>query len=151
MLILVDTNVLLRLAKPNDPEFDTARTAIETLHDRGDDFAIVPQCCYEYYVVATRSEESNGLGMTPDEARAAVEELCSVYRLHRDETGVFDHWLELLARHDVRGKPAHDARLVAAMLRHGVDHILTFNGGDFRRYSDEITILEPAAVVSEDA
>jgi predicted nucleic acid-binding protein len=28
----------------------------------------------------------------------------------------------------------HDARLAAVMLAHGVNHILTFNVDDFRRY-----------------
>ena len=40
---------------------------------------------------------------------------------------------------------AHDARLVAAMRRHGTAHILTFNEIDFRRYP-EITVLTPAAI-----
>jgi hypothetical protein len=39
----------------------------------------------------------------------------------------------------------HDVRLVALMLAHGVTHLLTLNGADFRRYS-EITCLRPDAV-----
>lgn len=34
----------------------------------------------------------------------------------------------------MKGKNAHDARLVAAMVRHGLTHILTFNAQDFSRY-----------------
>jgi predicted nucleic acid-binding protein len=39
----------------------------------------------------------------------------------------------------------HDARLVATMLSHGVHYLLTFNGDDFRRYADLITIIDAGA------
>ena len=42
----------------------------------------------------------------------------------------------------VAGKNTHDARLVAAMVVHGVSSILTFNIQDFTRYA-EITIFDP--------
>lgn len=40
-----------------------------------------------------------------------------------------------------------DARLVAAMKRHGTSHLLTFNDGDFARFSD-ITVVNPEAATS---
>jgi predicted nucleic acid-binding protein len=46
----------------------------------------------------------------------------------------------------VKGKNAHDARLVAAMVRHGLTHILTFNAQDFSRYRG-ITIMTPGALL----
>jgi hypothetical protein len=47
----------------------------------------------------------------------------------------------------VSGKKAHDARLVAAMLAHGLSRLLTFNVSDFARYPG-ITVLEPAQVLA---
>ena len=41
--------------------------------------------------------------------------------------------------------PAHDARIAAAMLAHGVTNILIFNGGDFKRFRGVKTV-EPADV-----
>ena len=35
------------------------------------------------------------------------------------------------------GVQVHDARLVAAMKIHGINHILTLNVGDFKRYQTE--------------
>lgn len=49
------------------------------------------------------------------------------------------------AEHAVAGKGAHDARVVAAMIVHRVDRILTFNMRDFRRYPG-IAILDPLAI-----
>jgi predicted nucleic acid-binding protein len=42
----------------------------------------------------------------------------------------------------VAGKQAHDAHLVAAMLVHGVTHLLTFNTNDFKRFS-EVMVVNP--------
>ncbi|MEO8495996.1 MAG: hypothetical protein ABI614_13060 [Planctomycetota bacterium] len=52
-----------------------------------------------------------------------------------DERGVYAEWEQLVGSFDVKGKKSHDARLVAAMLRHGISHILTFNTSDFSRYT----------------
>jgi hypothetical protein len=45
------------------------------------------------------------------------------------------------------GKNAHDARFVAAMMAHGLTHLLTFNPQDFRRYSG-ITVVTPAEILT---
>ncbi len=42
--------------------------------------------------------------------------------------------------HDVKGKTAHDARPVAAMRRHGLSRLLTFNASHFARF-DGIAVL----------
>jgi hypothetical protein len=49
--------------------------------------------------------------------------------------------------YQVIGKNAHDARLVAVMVCHGLTHIVAFNSKDFARYPG-ITILDPLAGTS---
>ena len=52
----------------------------------------------------------------------------------------------LVIDYRVSGVQVHDARLVAAMLAHGVTHILTFNTADFARYAPEgIVAVAPAS------
>jgi predicted nucleic acid-binding protein len=51
----------------------------------------------------------------------------------------------MVVQHRVSGKSVHDARLVAAMIVHGIGEILTFNMQDFTRYT-EISVLDPANV-----
>lgn len=70
-----------------------------------------------------------------------------MFKLLLDDRGVLGHWRTLVESYRVQGKPTHDARLVAAMLRHGVNHLLTFNTSDFARYT-EITAVHPDQVVS---
>ena len=63
-----------------------------------------------------------------------------------DIPAILPMWESLVTTHAVLGKNAHDARLVAAMLVHGVTHLLTFNDQDFRRFT-AVTVLTPAAVL----
>lgn len=46
-----------------------------------------------------------------------------------------DRWQKVIAANKTMGKNAHDARIVALMLAHGVSFILTFNGNDFDRHN----------------
>jgi hypothetical protein len=85
--------------------------------------------------------------MTVPQVEQSVRQALAEYPLLRDERGIFSHWLPLLSSNDVKGKNTHDARLVAAMLRHGVTHLLTFNQPDFVRFS-EITAVTPHEIVS---
>ncbi len=147
MVILVDSNVLLRTAQPDSPHHETALRVLEILRGDDHDLALMPQCLYEYYVVATRPVEQNGLGMVPARAARDLDQLLSLFRFYRDERSVFEYWKDLVLHNTVRGKNAHDARLVAAMLRHGITSLLTFNGQDFRRFS-EITVLDPSELMS---
>ncbi len=53
----------------------------------------------------------------------AVVEWISAFRLLLDERGIFQHWRSIVKGNRVKGKPTHDARLVAAMERHEGDPV----------------------------
>jgi len=59
---------------------------------------------------------------------------------------ITDLWQQVASRYDVVGKQAHDARIAAFMLAHGVTFILTLNPTDFARYSS-ITAVTPQKVI----
>jgi predicted nucleic acid-binding protein len=142
MQILADTNVLLRLVERDHPHHAIAVEALDFVEASGHQVDIVPQIVYEFWVVATRPINVNGLGMSPQEARAVLEELLAPFRLLRDERSIYEIWQQLVVDHSVTGKHAHDARLVAAMLRHGISSLMTFNVGDFSRFA-MISVLDP--------
>lgn len=147
MMWLVDTNLLVRLADTNSPHHATVTEALARLEDAGQDLVIVPQLLYQYWVVATRQIANNGLGRDVPTTLADLQDFMALFRLLRDERGIFERWRDLVTTGDVKGKVAHDARLVAAMLRHGVTHLLTFNGADFRRFTG-LQVISPAEVLS---
>lgn len=147
MNILLDTNVPLRMAEPAHPHYQEALDATDLLGKQGHTLCLVAQNFYEYWVVSTRPLAQNGRGKAPDEVTAEFAFLESHFAVFPDTPAVFGEWKTLMAAHKVTGKPAHDARLVAAMLAHGITHILTFNDQDFRRYAG-ITPISPAGVTA---
>ena len=118
MRILIDTNVLCRLAERGHPHHAFAESAVTNLHHHRHELCLVPQVLYEYWVVVTRPVADNGLGMPPSEVDKIVDLWLDRFTLCRDERGVFSIWRELVRQHNAKGKSAHDARLVAAMRRH---------------------------------
>jgi predicted nucleic acid-binding protein len=144
--ILLDTNILGRLLDVGHAQHRLASDATDAVRKRGDLPCIVPQVLYELWAVATRPVAANGLGLTASEMASEVSRLESLFPVLPDTADVFSEWKRLVTTHQVAGRNAHDARLVAAMTVHGLTHILTFNAGDFARYPG-IVALEPAAVV----
>lgn len=146
MRILIDTNVFARAAQAAHPQHQAALAALKAVNAQGNQACIVPQVIYEYWAVCTRPIEANGLGMDPPQVEQKVAEIKRLFAFFRDERAIFPGWERLVAQYQVRGKTTHDARLVAAMLRHGLKHLLTFNASDFARYT-EITVFTPEQVL----
>lgn len=147
MRILIDTNVLLRSTEPKHTHYQSSVDAIDLLRSVGHELAIVPQVLYEFWSVATRPLENNGLGMSPADAHAEITAIQKLFRLLRDERGVFSIWEQLVTSYGVKGKQVHDARLAASLQRHGATHLLTFNTSDFARYPF-LTAMSPIDIVS---
>jgi predicted nucleic acid-binding protein len=143
--ILLDTNILLRYAVRTDPAHPQVRAASKRLVENGWELCIGTQNLVEFWVVATRPLNVNGFGLTPEQARQEIALLMAAYTVLRDPQDLLERWLDLCTRHAVSGRPAHDARLVALMLAHGITHLLTLNPADFARYA-EITCLTPDSV-----
>ena len=147
MRILIDTNVLLRSAEPGHAHYQSRVDAIDALRRTGHELTILPQVLYEFWSVATRPIANNGLGLSPVETHTELETIKSLFRLLRDERGIYSIWEQLVLTNNVKGKQAHDARLAAATQRHNVSHLLTFNTADFTRYSFA-TAVSPIDVAS---
>jgi predicted nucleic acid-binding protein len=147
MRVLVDTNVLGRLSQPSHPLHAAAIRAVKSLHDAQHELRIVPQVIYEYWVVATRPIVQNGLGFSIETTAERLAEFKALFPPLRDERGILERWERLVVAHCVRGKPAHDARLIAAMEKHGLSHLLTFDSSDFPRYGS-VQVIDPAQVAA---
>jgi predicted nucleic acid-binding protein len=144
VLILADSNVLLRFLESTAPEYEMLRGVVDALIDRGELPCFVPQNVVESWNVCTRPLRNNGFGLTPAEATARLTRLERKFFFLPDNDRIHEIWKALVLKHSVRGAQVHDARLVAAMMSHGVQRLLTFNGKDFRRYG--IDVVEPQQV-----
>lgn len=148
MPFLIDTNVLLRSIDPTHLMSAAAVSALVILRAQGEQLCITPQNLIEFWNVYTRPMERNGLGRSPQEAAVEVNQLKAFFPLLPDTAAIYPLWERLVTTHAVRGINVHDARLVAAMLAHGLTHVLTFNTKDFERFS-EIKTVHPETVTAE--
>lgn len=148
-MILLDTNVLGRLADSTDPQHVLTVRAVHVLLRRDERLGIVPQNLYEFWAVATRLVGpppigQNGLGMAPKQAGQWLRFFQRRFTVLFDQQELLSRWHELVELLEVKSFRAHDARLVAAMQTYGITRLLTFNGAHFKGFP--ITVVEPASV-----
>ncbi|MBO1056258.1 MAG: PIN domain-containing protein [Dolichospermum sp. JUN01] len=146
MKYLVDTNILLRLVQKNSPMHLDTQRAILTLKKQGNFLCIIPQNIIEFWAVATRPLDKNGLGLSITQAEEESEKLKNIFILELDTPQIFTEWESVVIKYQVMGKQVHDARLAAAMVAHNITHLLTFNIDDFKRFSD-IVVVDPRSIV----
>lgn len=142
---LLDTNIILRLAEPAHPMHGIALTAVKKLFADGHSLCLIPQNLIEFWNVATRPADRNGLGWTTSQTDADLAGLESVFTILPDSPAIYSEWRRLVVEHSVAGKQVHDTRLVAAMNVHKITQLLTFNTADFRRFTN-IALIDPATV-----
>jgi predicted nucleic acid-binding protein len=143
---LLDTNVVMRFCNPSDVQHRLATDAISHLLAQEDECLLTAQVIVEFWVVATRPIEVNGLGWTIEQTRSTIDQLLDRFPLLEESSQVFPNWLNLVTTSRVMGKRTHDAHIIAAMLAHGITHLLTFNPSDFIGISS-ITITHPQELV----
>lgn len=136
---LLDTNVVLRLFDRNAPEHQDCRGAVERLQQAGHSLFVAPQVIYEFWVVSTRpAEQRKGFGWTAERAKAAVDHLLDAFEFFPDNPEVFEKWRELVGRHGIQGKRAHDARLTAFQQAYAIPNFVTLNDKDFRNLAVKV-------------
>ncbi len=145
MRVLVDTNILLRSAQPTHPLCAQATQAVSKLIRQKDAVFFCSQNIAEFWNVATRPADLNGLGLSHEEVLQEVSSIERLLTLLPDIPAIYPAWKEIVADNKVQGVKVYDARLVAIMTVYAVESVLTFNTADFKRYSN-ITALQPSSV-----
>lgn len=139
--------MLLRSIEINHPMHSQATGALSILLEGDSQVCLATQNLVELWNVCTRPLKRNGLGMTVDRTNAELTKLERMFTILSDSSAIYPEWRRLVTVHSVMGVQVHDTRLVAAMLVHGITHILTFNTSDFKRFS-EITVVHPTDIFS---
>jgi predicted nucleic acid-binding protein len=143
--VLADTNILVRLRDADDPRHLPCVEALQRLQNAGDEACICAQVLIEYWVVATRPQDVNGLGIEPAAVETDIQDFQQAFTVLPEPPDMAARWLMLAVQYTVRGRQAHDTRLAALILAHGVTRLLTLNPDDFARY-DGIVCLAPEDV-----
>jgi len=79
MTYLADTNILLRLKQTTHPLHLSALQGVKTLKKRSEKLYIVPQNLIEFWVVATRPKDVNGLGWTTQKIQQEINQILSQF------------------------------------------------------------------------
>ena len=144
--ILLDTNVLVATSSVVHVFHGVATSALVRLVNEGATFHASETVLREWYVVMTRPVSANGVGLIPGVAVSRIRRTIAAGVERVEEgSGVFETWLDLVERHKVVGKSAHDARIAAVAVALGIPRLLTFNPGDFARYPG-VAALDPRAI-----
>lgn len=145
MRVLIDSNILVRSVERASPLLHVARQAVSALTRQQHELCVAPQNVAEFWNACTRPAANNGLGHSVALTDQLTDRIESFFTVLPETLDAFRAWRQLVKAHEVRGAKVHDARLVAIMQAHGVSHILTFNGSDFKRYAG-LMVLEPSTV-----
>src|SRR5689334_3266458 len=120
-MILLDANILLRMSNKDDKDYALTQRAVFACR-KHDEVAVAPQTLFEFWAVATRGRDVNGIGMEVDRARQWVAMCGRMFRLLPDPADLTTRWADIVARFAIKGFRAHDARYVAFMELHRINH-----------------------------
>jgi predicted nucleic acid-binding protein len=144
---LIDTNLLLRLADSESLQHSVATLALARLLGQGDEVYVTPQNFIEFWAVATRPVDANGFGWSRERTVQELAELQRRFPMLPDLPDIFPRWLELVTQLPIHGKRVHDARLVAVLEAHAIDHLITFNTIDFTVFPS-LSLIDPRLLIA---
>ena len=139
----VDTNVLVYANLHGSVHHAAASAGLRQADAAGLELWISSQIVREYLAAVTRPQPNAPAPLTMPMAVDQVRLLLQRFQAIEDGSEVRARLLSLLTSYPVAGRQVHDANIVATMLANGITHLLTFNVGDFRRFSGLIAIETP--------
>lgn len=146
MSCLFDSNCFVRLAESNSPQRGFVLNAIRKLRSQGERICVTPQVLAEFWNVCTRpSSARGGLDLTVNQTERKIVLIEKYFELLPDNLDTFLHWKKLVLDLGISGVQVHDAKIVASMIAHNIQNLVTLNVSDFRRFP-MITAMNPQGV-----
>jgi predicted nucleic acid-binding protein len=136
-VVFIDTNVLVYATVPESPWYEHANAALAGA-PAAEGGAISRQVLREYLCAMSRMPLCD---RTNAPLAAVVQSLEATFVVLEDGPLVTARLLDLIQQVAVGGRQMHDANLVATMLVHGVERLLTANTADFARFAAWIEVM----------
>lgn len=141
--LFLDTNVLIAATDPARAEHEAVTRAFDTVWPRqGATLYTSGQVLREYLVVTTRPTTVNGLGLDPGSALANIATFQQRMTFLDETHKVALRLAALVEEHTIHGQRIHDANIVATMLAHGIQVLITLNPRDFAPFCSLIAVHE---------
>lgn len=144
--VFVDSNVLLRFSFPTLDHHKECKDHLRRFISERAELYISGQVIREFCVQASHPNTFKETDTTPlsgERLARLVGSFHARFRVMDENEAVRDQFLGLLREYLINGKSMHDANIVATMLAHGVNTLITLNGVDFQRYQNRITVIPP--------
>ena len=88
---LLDTNIILRASDPVSTTYSLAAESVFLLLNENHECFLTAQVLIEFWVVATRPVEVNGLGWTTERTRLQIDLLTSELTLLEEKPEIFTY------------------------------------------------------------
>ena len=108
MRVLVDTHILLRSAQPTHPLCSQATHAVAKLLRQRNTVFFCSQNIAEFWNVATRPVDVNGLGFSHEEAMQEIASIESLLTLVPDIPAIYPVWKRLVHSYRVQGVKVYE-------------------------------------------
>lgn len=133
-MIAVDTNVLVHAHRKDASLHEPALDFVRTLAESRAPWAICFHSLIEFYAVVTRS----GLWSVASSPEQAVKQVQAwraspTLQILSDGPAVLDEFEDLVLGAAIQGGKAHEARMAATCIVHGVSELCSFDR-DFSRF-----------------
>ena len=139
--MFIDTNILTSARVSEAPSHLIARERLNLALEENEPIRISRQVLREYLAVMTRPQTWD-IPLTREEVLQDVNRFLMSFEVLEDGPSVTEMLTALCREVAVGGRQIHDANIVATMLAHGEQRLLTFNTSDFRRYGDRIELID---------
>jgi predicted nucleic acid-binding protein len=138
--VFIDTNIVLRALLMQADLHREADAFLKQLLQDDTELWINGQIIREFIVQATHPKTFK-TPLSMEETLNEVATIKKVFRIADETAAVREKLLELLEIYPVQGKQVHDTNLVATMLSHNIETLVTLNIPDFARFKDQIKVL----------
>src|ERR1700730_5581688 len=108
---LLDTNILLRISKSDDPQHAAIGHALRALIGQRMRLCFTSQTLGEFWNASTRPLDKNGFGLSVADTDCLARVIERDFEFLPDSRDVHDRWRALLVAHGIQGVQVHDARL----------------------------------------
>lgn len=139
--MFIDTNVWVNARVTGAPDHARAANLLNRVLQQQEPLRISRQILREYLAVVTRPQ-TWPVAISLEEAIDDVQRLADSLDVLEDGPIVTEFLVELCREVPIGGRQIHDANIVATMLAYGERRLLTFNRTDFRRYENQIELID---------
>ena len=138
----VDTNILLRALLTEMDSHAKADELLKRVLREDAELWISGQVIREFIVQATHPKTLK-VPLTISEVIHEIHIVEQLFQVADETSAVRTMLLSLLQTFPTQGKQVHDANIVATMLAHEINTLLTFNIEDFKRFTEKIKLISP--------